>query len=147
MSVCLAESGSHYPKKCSLLSFIILVNVANLHLRVVREVTYWDLCVWIYLFLASGKPRKVVYLRPELNIFSLHVHITRYRSNFHYLFTMSLPLPASSNLMRPVLPSHGTATVKSVLSGDTVVLTGKPPSPGAKAPVVIFTFERVTAPR
>jgi len=49
--------------------------------------------------------------------------------------------------MRPVLPSHGNATVKSVLSGDTVVLTGKPPSPGAKPPVVIFTFERVTAPR
>jgi len=49
--------------------------------------------------------------------------------------------------MRPVLPSHGTALVKSVLSGDTVVLSGKAPSPGSKPPIVIFTFERVTAPR
>ena len=51
-----------------------------------------------------------------------------------------------ANPMRTVLPSHGLATVKSVLSGDTVVLTGRAP-PGQKAPVVIFTFERVTAPR
>mmetsp|Transcript_17449 Transcript_17449/g.21309 ORF Transcript_17449/g.21309 Transcript_17449/m.21309 type:complete len:940 (-) Transcript_17449:31-2850(-) len=55
---------------------------------------------------------------------------------------MSLP-----NQMRPILPSSGFATVKSVLSGDTVVLTGRPAAPGQKAPVVIFTFERVTAPR
>jgi len=60
---------------------------------------------------------------------------------------MSLPVSAASNLMRPVLPSHGTATVKSVLSGDTVILTGKPAAAGGKPPVVIFTFERVTAPR
>lgn len=52
-----------------------------------------------------------------------------------------------ANPMRTVLPSHGLATVKSVLSGDTVVLTGRPTGPGQKAPVVIFTFERVTAPR
>ena len=43
--------------------------------------------------------------------------------------------------MRPVLPSRGLATVKSVLSGDTVVLTN------GRQNVVIFTFERVTAPR
>jgi len=49
--------------------------------------------------------------------------------------------------MRPVLPSRGFATVRAVLSGDTVVLTGRPSAPGHKAPVVIFTFERVTAPR
>lgn len=48
---------------------------------------------------------------------------------------------------RPVLPSRGFATVRSVLSGDTVVLTGRPSAPGQKAPVIIFTFERVTAPR
>ena len=58
---------------------------------------------------------------------------------------MSLPVPTAA--MRPVLPSRGLATVKSVLSGDTVVLTGRPMAPGQKAPVVIFTFERVTAPR
>ena len=46
-----------------------------------------------------------------------------------------------------VLPSRGRATVKSVLSGDTVVLFGKPATPNEKAPEVIFTFERVTAPR
>jgi len=60
---------------------------------------------------------------------------------------MSFAVPAPSNPMRPVLPSHGTAVVKSVLSGDTVVLSGRAPSPGSKPPIVIFTFERVTAPR
>ncbi len=56
---------------------------------------------------------------------------------------MSLP----TSTPRAVLPSHGLATVKSVLSGDTVVLTGRPTAPGQKPPVVIFTFERVTSPR
>lgn len=56
------------------------------------------------------------------------------------------PVPVAAP-MRPVLPSHGIATVKSVLSGDTVILTGRPTGPNQKAPVVIFTFERVTAPR
>jgi protein-disulfide isomerase len=61
---------------------------------------------------------------------------------------VSAPAPVPvANPMRTVLPSHGLATVKSVLSGDTVVLTGRPIGPGQKAPVVIFTFERVTAPR
>lgn len=58
--------------------------------------------------------------------------------------TAAIPI---ANPMRTVLPSHGLATVKSVLSGDTVVLTGRPTAPGQKAPVVTFTFERVTAPR
>jgi len=49
--------------------------------------------------------------------------------------------------MRPVLPSRGVAKVKNVLSGDTVVLLGKASGPNAKAPEVVFTFERVTAPR
>ncbi len=58
----------------------------------------------------------------------------------------SVPVPAASNPMRPVLPSHGIAVVKSVLSGDTVVLVGRASSSG-KAPEVVFTFERVTSPR
>lgn len=47
----------------------------------------------------------------------------------------------------PILPSRGVATVKSVLSGDTVVLTGRASAPGKTAASVIFTLERVTAPR
>lgn len=60
---------------------------------------------------------------------------------------MSMPVPSAANPMRPVLPSRGLAVVKSVLSGDTVILTGRASGPGAKAPVVVFTFERVSAPR
>jgi len=59
----------------------------------------------------------------------------------------SIPVPAVSNPMRPVLPSRGVAVVKSVLSGDTVVLLGRAPTPTGKFPEVMFTFERVTAPR
>lgn len=59
---------------------------------------------------------------------------------------MSASVPVA-NQMRTVLPSTGLARVKSVLSGDTVILTGRATAPGQKAPVVIFTFERVTAPR
>lgn len=51
-----------------------------------------------------------------------------------------------SNL-RPILPARGTAIVKSVSSGDTVVLLGRPSSPNGKAPEVTFTFERVSSPR
>lgn len=46
----------------------------------------------------------------------------------------------------PVLPNRGTAKVKSVLSGDTVVLLGRS-AEGKRPPEVTFTFERVTAPR
>jgi len=46
----------------------------------------------------------------------------------------------------PALPPRGVARVKNVLSGDTVVLLGKA-APGQPAPEVVFTFERVTAPR
>lgn len=60
---------------------------------------------------------------------------------------MATPVPAASNPMRPVLPPRGVAVVKSVLSGDTAVLIGRAPAPGARVPEVIFTFERVTAPR
>lgn len=60
---------------------------------------------------------------------------------------MSASLPVAQAPMRPVLPSHGVARVKNVLSGDTVVLVGKATTPDGKAPEVVFTFERVTAPR
>ena len=46
-----------------------------------------------------------------------------------------------------ILPSRGTARVKQVLSGDTVILLGKASNPKARAPEVIFTLENVTAPR
>ena len=48
--------------------------------------------------------------------------------------------------MVTILPQSGTAKIKSVLSGDTVVLLGRG-AEGRKAPEVTFTFERVTAPR
>ena len=48
--------------------------------------------------------------------------------------------------MISILPATGSAKVKSVLSGDTVVLLGRAAA-GGKAPEVTFTFERVTAPR
>jgi len=59
----------------------------------------------------------------------------------------SVPVPAASNPMRPVLPNRGVAVVKSVPSGDTVVLLGRASKVGGKPPEVLFTFERVTAPR
>lgn len=59
----------------------------------------------------------------------------------------TVAVPAASNPMRPVLPNRGVAVVKSVLSGDTVVLLGRSTIPGGKPPEVLFTFERVTAPR
>jgi len=48
--------------------------------------------------------------------------------------------------MVTILPNRGSAKIKSVLSGDTVVLLGRSAG-GARAPEVTFTFERVTAPR
>jgi staphylococcal nuclease domain-containing protein 1 len=49
--------------------------------------------------------------------------------------------------MVTILPNRGNARIKSVLSGDTVVLLGRASADGRSAPEVIFTFERVTAPR
>ena len=46
-----------------------------------------------------------------------------------------------------ILPATGVARVKSVLSGDTVILLGKPGAPNQPQPEVIFTFEAVNAPR
>jgi len=71
------------------------------------------------------------------------------------LLSTALPINPNNSTMttepssapsRPVLPSRGVARVKNVLSGDTVVLLGKA-APGQPAPEVVFTFERVTAPR
>eukprot|EP00536_Pseudo-nitzschia_multiseries_P013298 jgi/Psemu1/211191/e_gw1.558.31.1 len=57
--------------------------------------------------------------------------------------TDSTPIP-----VRPIiLPSRGVARVKSVLSGDTVILLGKASGPNGKAPEVIFTLENISAPR
>jgi staphylococcal nuclease domain-containing protein 1 len=54
----------------------------------------------------------------------------------------------SANSKSPVLlPPKGTARIKSVMSGDTVILAGKPSAPGQPAPSVIFTLEGVSAPR
>jgi hypothetical protein len=45
-----------------------------------------------------------------------------------------------------VLPKQGVAKVKSVTSGDTVVLLGKPPQPNLPCPEVLFTLEGLSAP-
>ena len=49
--------------------------------------------------------------------------------------------------MVAILPFQGQAKVKSVLSGDTVVLVGKKGNNATRAPEVTFTFEKVNAPR
>uniref|UniRef100_A0A7S1V294 TNase-like domain-containing protein n=1 Tax=Grammatophora oceanica TaxID=210454 RepID=A0A7S1V294_9STRA len=54
--------------------------------------------------------------------------------------------PAAAAPLRPVLPLHGVARVKNVLSGDTVVLLGKQVN-GGKPPEVVFTFEKCSSPR
>jgi staphylococcal nuclease domain-containing protein 1 len=46
-----------------------------------------------------------------------------------------------------ILPQQGEARVKSVMSGDTVILLGKPTAPNRPPPEVIFTFESLSAPR
>jgi staphylococcal nuclease domain-containing protein 1 len=46
-----------------------------------------------------------------------------------------------------IFPKQGTARIKSVLSGDTVVLLGKPLAPNLSIPEAIFTFEGLSAPR
>mmetsp|Transcript_17783 Transcript_17783/g.35783 ORF Transcript_17783/g.35783 Transcript_17783/m.35783 type:complete len:86 (+) Transcript_17783:125-382(+) len=46
-----------------------------------------------------------------------------------------------------ILPKTGFAKVQSVLSGDTVVLLGKPAQPNLPPPQVLFTLSSVSAPR
>ena len=57
---------------------------------------------------------------------------------------MSNPPQASTPI---ILPKTGSARVKSVLSGDTVVLLGKAASPNVAPPEVLFTLEALSAPR
>ena len=53
---------------------------------------------------------------------------------------MSTPTPPI------ILPKTGFAKVQSVLSGDTVVLLGKPTRPNQPPPQVLFTLSSVSAP-
>lgn len=46
-----------------------------------------------------------------------------------------------------ILPATGVARVKSVWSGDTVILLGRAVQPDRPPPEVVFTFESVNAPR
>lgn len=57
------------------------------------------------------------------------------------------PVPATASRRPIILPSRGVARVKSVLSGDTVILLGKASGPNEKAPEVVFTLENISAPR
>jgi len=65
--------------------------------------------------------------------------------------TLSAPPPR--RIARPtviasnMLPPRGVATIKSVLSGDTVILLGSAASPNSIPKVVTFTLERITSPR
>jgi len=60
----------------------------------------------------------------------------------------TIPPVTTTASHRPIiLPSRGVARVKSVLSGDTVVLLGKASGPNEKAPEVVFTLENISAPR
>ena len=71
----------------------------------------------------------------------------------HTIATLLKPLPIIMTSIAPVahlrsiLPSHGVARVKSILSGDTVILLGKATTPDGRSPEVVFTFEKVSAPR
>lgn len=58
--------------------------------------------------------------------------------------TPAAPLPIVN---APRLPLKGTARVKMVTSGDTVILLGKPVTTGGKPPEVLFTLEGISAPR
>ena len=59
----------------------------------------------------------------------------------------AVPAPAPAATRPAILPARGTARVKNVLSGDSVILLGKAPGPNARAPEVVFTLESVSAPR
>ena len=61
--------------------------------------------------------------------------------------TTTPPSAAPASRRPIILPSRGVARVKNVLSGDTVVLLGKPSGPNEKAPEVVFTLENISAPR
>lgn len=60
---------------------------------------------------------------------------------------MTAATSTSSSSSPVILPKQGTARVKSVLSGDTVVLLGKAVAPHIPPPEVLFTLEGISAPR
>jgi len=57
------------------------------------------------------------------------------------------PAPPPRSTPLPYLPARGSAMVKAVSSGDTVILLGRRTSPKSPVPEITFTFERVSAPR
>jgi staphylococcal nuclease domain-containing protein 1 len=56
-------------------------------------------------------------------------------------------MSASADNKPVLLPQKGTARVKSVMSGDTVILWGKASAPNQPPPQVQFTLEGLMSPR
>ena len=75
------------------------------------------------------------------------IEIDEDKDTYQYQNNNSQSKSKKSIIMVTVLPNRGSAKIKSVLSGDTVILLGRAAVPGGMAPEVTFTFERVTAPR
>lgn len=67
--------------------------------------------------------------------------------NFSTTMSAPAPAPAPAATKPVLLPQKGTARVKNVMSGDTVVLWGKAPAPNVPPPQVQFTLEGLMAPR
>lgn len=60
---------------------------------------------------------------------------------------LSLPSVTMTDNKPVILPKTGMARVRSVMSGDTIVLWSKAAAPNLEPPQVVFTFEGITAPR
>lgn len=107
-----------------------------------------DLAVTSVRRSAEGSPHKwhsIKCLSRLSPTFSICIH-TIMATSAVSVSAASVPVP--TNTASPViLPATGTARVKSVLSGDTVILLGKAPNPQAPPPEVLFTFESLSAPR
>lgn len=54
---------------------------------------------------------------------------------------------ATASTAPVLLPQKGTARVKNVMSGDTVILWGKAAAPHLSPPQVQFTLDGLMAPR
>lgn len=62
--------------------------------------------------------------------------------------TITYSITMSAAASKPVLlPQKGTARVKNVMSGDTVILWGKPAAPHLPPPQVQFTLDGLMSPR
>lgn len=61
--------------------------------------------------------------------------------------TSANPMPTATSTPPIILPATGVARVKSVLSGDTVILLGKSVASNQPQPEVMFTLASVNAPR